>query len=794
MDGPQDDLKWFGEGFDGFPKKLPEDVVEYIICIIDVRLSDIQTRERLQAFQRALTVLEKKFLKEYIWQRDNLKLELVREEQQWLLRGQTNYGDSVADEWLIVYLLRELSKEFKDAWIRIYDSDGEFLLIEAANALPKWLNPEVAENRVWINSHRLLIIPLGKEEEPKPLKQKEALRIIHETPARPQQYFKVEKEAFHRLSGYPAAISENQHHATLPLPRKVAHILHMNPSYIATVVEAFYLRDPISIRLIQPSKSKMSLIFPPEDFVDVSVRFTKVLYAQLLGQHWEPPAPWDDALDKLITSGKPTEKAEIGIKITAGMQMLLSHSLYASRRSTREIALLLEDLETGDDTLPTDAEIAEWPKREDDESWLNIDFTEFEKELEGKGSGNKEAFGDKAAQENLKKMVERFNSFLADNEAGAEGADGDFDPMDQDNDSDAENRGWEDPENSDDDNEEQDDAGPSTASAALLPNPHTNHSSSTPKPTPRRAPKPPVPDYPSDSDSDDSEADAEYADYEKAHAAYMTLSAAEKALLTEEARALALEQDAEQEEDEEIEKLSKMMEAELFGHGALNVNPKGKAGSGLLEGGHKGKGKAKAKVAFVDDDGVEEVGRGDSAGSEDEDEGLLDEDYNLAANMLEAFKGQAGMAGPAGNMMRAMGVEMPQDKDDELQSLLSPTALANRSMWQIRRMALAQSDFSPVLRLAITLFTLLLVFSLTYLLFIGFSSRAPSNPPHHYAQALSLPSHPRPFITPLLRFGLPCLNDGWKPCAEHGLLDGARVVGDYACRVGEPVGEVVGCG
>lgn len=31
---------------------------------------------------------------------------------------------------------------------RIRDSDEEFLLIEAADVLPKWLNPESAENRV----------------------------------------------------------------------------------------------------------------------------------------------------------------------------------------------------------------------------------------------------------------------------------------------------------------------------------------------------------------------------------------------------------------------------------------------------------------------------------------------------------------------------------------------------------------------------------------------------------------------------------------------------------------------
>lgn len=64
------------------------------------------------------------------------------------MQGRSNYGDSVEDEWLIVYLLRELSRRFPPAWIRVSDSDGEFLLIEAADALPKWLNPEVADNRV----------------------------------------------------------------------------------------------------------------------------------------------------------------------------------------------------------------------------------------------------------------------------------------------------------------------------------------------------------------------------------------------------------------------------------------------------------------------------------------------------------------------------------------------------------------------------------------------------------------------------------------------------------------------
>lgn len=64
------------------------------------------------------------------------------------LHGRTNYGDSVEDEWLVVYILRELSRVDPDIWVRVIDTDGQFLLIEAAATLPKWLNPEIADFRV----------------------------------------------------------------------------------------------------------------------------------------------------------------------------------------------------------------------------------------------------------------------------------------------------------------------------------------------------------------------------------------------------------------------------------------------------------------------------------------------------------------------------------------------------------------------------------------------------------------------------------------------------------------------
>lgn len=42
----------------------------------------------------------------------------------------------------------------------IRDTDGEFLLIEAANDLPQWVSPENAENRLWLSGGHLHLLPL----------------------------------------------------------------------------------------------------------------------------------------------------------------------------------------------------------------------------------------------------------------------------------------------------------------------------------------------------------------------------------------------------------------------------------------------------------------------------------------------------------------------------------------------------------------------------------------------------------------------------------------------------------
>jgi hypothetical protein len=76
MDGIKNEFQGFGEGFEGFPKHLPDDCVEYSLFIIDSKLnSQKELRARLEAVRKESKKLTDSLLKDYIWQRDAFSLE-----------------------------------------------------------------------------------------------------------------------------------------------------------------------------------------------------------------------------------------------------------------------------------------------------------------------------------------------------------------------------------------------------------------------------------------------------------------------------------------------------------------------------------------------------------------------------------------------------------------------------------------------------------------------------------------------------------------------------------------------
>ncbi|KAI1105395.1 SGT1-domain-containing protein [Jackrogersella minutella] len=603
--------------FDGFARSLPENCVVYSLFVIDNSQEQRSSIPVLETVRKEAVKLCDSITKGYIWQRDSFQLRIERDQGLVFLRGTTDYGDSVEDEWLIVYILRELTKSFPSLWVRIIDSDGEFLLVEAANVLPKWLSPEIDHNRAWIRDGKFYILPLaassGKKRQPS---LTEAVRFIKSGPESPIHSTFIEAEAFYRLEKYPGQIANSIHHSLATIPRKLVCILHERPSTIAPAVEAFYLRDPITMKsLTLPSGD---VHFPPEDLVTVSVKFTKVLFAQLKSQYFPAPPMWSTVLEAAEKQSRDADNSqkilarlEMGMKVTSGFEMLATSASKKNNRLAREFAILLEDVEEdGAQALPTNEDMEGWEdvRRDDDESWLDINFEDFENELQGnRGPGKRpnDGFGDPSAQADLKKIVSRFEAFLNDEKAGVEGAE--MEDMDEDDDL------------SDEDDE--------------------------------------------DSGDEDKEVSFDEEEFSRMLSEMMGLPAAQ----TEDpenpkngSEQGGTEGEEEEEEDLGIGQLAAQMEAELKGYGALKLDPepeKAKAINGKESANSKGKAKEGLQHMTDDDDDDEDGG--------ESPDGEINIDYNLAKNMLESFKNEFGLPGPASNILRMMGMQLPRDEEDD---------------------------------------------------------------------------------------------------------------------------------
>ncbi|KAI1370284.1 SGT1-domain-containing protein [Hypoxylon crocopeplum] len=611
----EDQIQFSEDGFSGFPRRLPENCVEYLLFVLDNRIKAHSLLSELETIRKAALQLCDSVAKEFIWQRDSFQLRIERDQDLVYLRGATDYGDSVEDEWLIVYLLRELTRSFPSLWVRIFDSDGEFLLVEAANVLPKWLSPEIDGNRVWMHDGKLHILPLAASSgEKRSLSLIEAVSYIKSDPGALIHSTFVEAEGFYRLEKYPGQVTDSIHYSPVTIPRKLVYILHERPSTIAPAVEAFYLRDPVAMKPLASSSGSMH--FPPNDLVTVSVKFTKVLFAQLKSQHFPPPPIWTTVFEVAEKQTSDTEDAqkrlsrlEIGMKVTSGFEMLATNANKKDNRLAREFAMLLEDLEEdGVEVLPTNDEMETWKDvhREDDESWLDINFEDFENELQGNRGPRKGAesgFGDSSAQADLQKIVSRFETFLNDETAGIEGAE--MEDMDEDDDS------------SDEDED--------------------------------------------DSDDEDKEVSFDEEQFSKLMREMMGLPAAgptdldnASGHLEDDTGHVTFKEEDEEDDDTGIAQLAAQMEAELKEHGALKLDPEpDKAKAIEARDGNKAKDKEKDVLGGITDDGEE-------SGEEE-----VDVDFNLAKNLLESFKSQAGMAGPAGNILGMMGLQLPRDEDED---------------------------------------------------------------------------------------------------------------------------------
>ncbi|XP_042038892.1 protein ecdysoneless homolog [Salvia splendens] len=254
----------------------------------------------------------------YIWQHQPFSLSITPAPVPHL-SGHLRFGDNLEDEWFVVHILFEISKKFPSLSIRVWDSDGEFLLIECAFHLPKWLNPETSTNRVFLRSGRLHILPPSSFRETPNLE--DALRFLANQDGKDSSKSDPDAVQLHlnkKISEYPEHAYRNVHKVRVLVPVSVAWVLRHEPCLISLSVEGFYDRDIDSMKYA----ARMERLLPrgkQEEMVEVVVRMSKAMYAQLVQQKFQAPACYP--MPERSNVAKYLE-AELGMKIACGFEMM----------------------------------------------------------------------------------------------------------------------------------------------------------------------------------------------------------------------------------------------------------------------------------------------------------------------------------------------------------------------------------------------------------------------------------------------------------------------------------------
>lgn len=249
------------------------------------------------------------------------------------LFGATRFGDCIDDEWFIVYLLHTISTYIPESVISLLDNDGDVILIEAALDLPAWLDPSNSDNRVYLHQGQVHIIPLPNT--PAAILQVPTTgRLLREKAidqVRHNQHLtlastSIQKAIQDRMHRYPEI-----HRATCILPHKAAFVLLSEPQLITLAIEAFYLRDPFSMKACAAMKT-----FPPhEGSTETIIRFTKTTYAQAKSQKFYAPKPF--RLPSAVHEKTRFAQAELGMKVACGLEMLYYNQQQQQEDTTMDV-------------------------------------------------------------------------------------------------------------------------------------------------------------------------------------------------------------------------------------------------------------------------------------------------------------------------------------------------------------------------------------------------------------------------------------------------------------------------
>ncbi|XP_076909210.1 protein ecdysoneless homolog [Bidens hawaiensis] len=320
----------FSSIFNQKNSRLPEDTVFFSIfpnfsLSPDHKPQNPETFSQLQSLHLQILNALSSYTADYIWQHEPFTLSTSTQSPCATcpppshhiphLHGKLIYGDNLEDEWFVVFLLFETSLKFPNLSIRLWDTDGEFLLIEAAFHLPKWLNPETSTNRIFICGGNLHIIP--KNHFPSDPTLLDSLSYLSAHEDKTKATSSVQSAIKNRIKDYPDRAVKNMHRVTVRVPILVAQILKHEPCLISLAVEGFYDRDIDSMKYA----ASMERFLPnktSDEIVEVSVVMPRAMYAQLIQQTFQAPKGYP--MPPRSDGGYAA--AELGMKIACGFEMI----------------------------------------------------------------------------------------------------------------------------------------------------------------------------------------------------------------------------------------------------------------------------------------------------------------------------------------------------------------------------------------------------------------------------------------------------------------------------------------
>ncbi|KZC11544.1 Protein SGT1 like protein ecdysoneless [Dufourea novaeangliae] len=238
-----------------------------------------------------------------------------------------HFDEDISDEWFLVFLIFKLTQTFDGLIAKLIDSDGEFLLIETANVLPSWVNPETCENCVFVYNGELHVVREKYET------LFDLLNNIHQKSYLSKASEKVQNTVKKRIGCYPNEIKKRHHKARVFLPEKAVSILQQEPRLVASAIRTICHSDPLERKVCRAMR-----YFPPEQRIMVNVKMTKCLYAMAMHCRYtgDPRTGWNIP----PTTCSKYNAHILGVKIACGLEMLVAraheerrHILNASEKS-----------------------------------------------------------------------------------------------------------------------------------------------------------------------------------------------------------------------------------------------------------------------------------------------------------------------------------------------------------------------------------------------------------------------------------------------------------------------------